>query len=80
MADAEKDLAEARKAWQLKCRSDASISRLRGYSRMTSGMKDDMNKALRVNAEAISTLNRILGVVVNPDAPQPVPSAPATDN
>lgn len=62
LADAERDLADARKAWREKATAESQLARLRGYrGRPTPGMKDDMNRWSRLLSEADATLRRVLG-------------------
>ncbi len=62
LADAERDLADARKAWRDKATAESQLARLRGYrGRPTPGMKDDMNRWSRLLSEADATLRRVLG-------------------
>ena len=60
MRDSE-DLAAARKAWKDKARAESQLTRLRGYKRMTPGMKDDYKHWSEVARQADYTLLRILG-------------------
>lgn len=54
-------LAEARAAWRAKLSAESNLDRLRGYKRMTAGMKADKSKALRALGAAEATLSRVLG-------------------
>lgn len=62
LADAERDLADARKAWRNKATAESQLARLRAYrGRPTPGMKDDMNRWSRLLTESDDTLRRVLG-------------------
>lgn len=54
-------LAKARKAWKDWRSAGYTMARLRGYKRMTPGMKDDYNDASKRHYDAERTLERILG-------------------
>ncbi len=59
--DAQGLLEQARKAWRVWRSTSSTITRLRGYARMTPAMKDDFRTASARNYEAERTLERILG-------------------
>ncbi len=61
IADAERDLADVRKAWQDKRIAESQLARLRGYARLTAGMKDDQRRWAGVLSTAEATLTRVLG-------------------
>lgn len=57
----EQQLADARKAWSDKRNAEMQLSRLRCYTRMTAGMKDDQKRYSEVLHKASTTLARVLG-------------------
>lgn len=61
MNTAERQLAEARKAWLDKHNAEMQLARLRRYARMTAGMKDDQRRYSEVLHNSINTLDRVLG-------------------
>lgn len=58
--DAAALLFEARQAWRKLQGAEATIARLRKYTRMHPGMASDYERALRVASDSRSTINRIL--------------------
>lgn len=61
LLDLADDLEAARKAWRQKVEAEHQLARLRGYARLTPGMKDDQRRWSRQLHEATTTLARILG-------------------
>lgn len=54
-------LMNVRKAWNDKSTAEAQLARLRGYARLTPGMKDDQKRWAKALATAEATLSRVLG-------------------
>lgn len=61
MIDPQLLLDEARAAWRVKRNAESQLARLRGYARLTPGMKDDQRRHLSALMQAEETLARILG-------------------
>ena len=60
-ADLMRDLESARKAWATKATAESQLARLRGYARLTPGMKDDQRRWSGLLSESEATLRRVLG-------------------
>lgn len=61
MSEAEKELADAREAWRKWLFATSQVARIRGYTRLTSEMKNDLRRHLATEAESKQTLTKILG-------------------
>ena len=61
MIDPQLLLDEARAAWRAKRTAESQLARLRGYARLTPGMKDDQRRHLSTLLKAEETLARVLG-------------------
>jgi len=57
----EQQLEMLRRAWRSRLSAEATLERLRRFSRHTSGMKHDFNRAAAALREADSVLVRLLG-------------------
>jgi len=58
--DPQGQLQAAAKAWGDLQHAESQVARLRGYSALTPGMKDDQRKALRTVEESRAVLNTVL--------------------
>lgn len=54
-------LAVARNAWRSKKSADAKLAHLAGYKNKTPAMKDERRSAMQRQADAMHTLDSVLG-------------------